>query len=61
MYTDSWSYQITDIDVSSMLATWSSTIILQFYSDLVIMIDNIVVDIIYLIFQEVLGPDHLGQ
>ena len=26
-----------------------------------ILIDNIVTDIVYLIFQEVSGPDHLGQ
>ena len=43
------------------LTTWLSAIILQFYGALVILIDNIVMDITPLLFQEVLDSYHLGQ
>ena len=52
---------ITDIDVASLLATWSSTIILQFDDTLIILIDNIVMDIVSLLFQRVLVPYNLCQ
>ena len=52
---------VYNIDVSCTLATWSSIIIFQFDGTLAILIDNIVVDLLSLIFQEVPGPDQLGQ
>ena len=52
---------ISYIDVSCPLDTLSSAIIFQFDGSLVILIDNSVMDIIFLLFQEVLGPYHLGQ
>ena len=38
-----------------------SAIIIQFYCALIILIDNIVMDLVYLFFQEVLGIYHLCQ
>ena len=52
---------LSDIYLSCPLATWSSTIILQFDGALVILIDNIVMDLVSIFFQGVTGPDHLGQ
>ena len=49
-----------DVDVSCKLSTWSYAIIFQFDGALVILIENIVIDIVSLLFQEVSGPDHLG-
>ena len=42
-------------------ATWLYSLIIQFYGTMLILIDNIVMDLVYLLFQEVLGPDHLCQ
>ena len=47
--------------MSFILDTWLSTIIFYFDGDLVILVNNIVLDLIYLIFQEVAGLDRLGQ
>ena len=52
---------ISDNDVAIPLATWLSAILLQFDDTLIILIDNIVMDLISLIFQEVPGQDHLCQ
>ena len=52
---------ISDIDVSCTLPTWSSAILIQFEGALVISIDNIVMGILFLLFQDVSGPDRLGQ
>ena len=53
--------RITDIDVASSLATWLSDILIQFDGALIIFIDDVVVDLVSLIFQELLGPYHLCQ
>ena len=50
---------VSDIDVVIPLDTWSSEILLQFNGTLIIVIDNIVMYVVSLIFQKVLGPDHL--
>ena len=47
--------------MSSLLATWSSTILLQFDDTLIILIDNIVMDIVFLLFQRVLVSYNLCQ
>ena len=52
---------ISDMNVSIRLATWSSFVLLQCYGALAILIVNIFMDLVSLLFQEVLGPDHQGQ
>ena len=52
---------ISDIDVAITLATWSSSIILQFGGTLINLIDNIVIYIVSIIFKEVSGTYHLYQ
>ena len=52
---------ISDIYVFFLLDTWSSYILLQFDGDMVILIDNIGMDLVSILFQELSGPDHLGQ
>ena len=45
--------------MASLLAAWSSFIFLQFDGIMIILIDNIAMNIVYLLFQEVLVPDNL--
>ena len=52
---------IYDIDVASLCSNSLSAILIKFDGTLVILIDNIVVDILSLLFQEVLGTYHLCQ
>ena len=52
---------IPDIDVASSLATWLSTIFLQFYDTLIIFINDFFKDLVPLLFQKLLGPYHLCQ
>ena len=52
---------IPDNDVASLLATLLSTIFIQFHGALTILIDDVVVDLAFLIFQEVSGPHNLCQ
>ena len=48
------------ISTDNVYFTPLSTIIIQLDGDLVILIDNIVTDIASPLYQEILGPDHLG-
>ena len=41
---------ITDINLESLLATRSSTILLQFYGALVILIEDFIMDLVFMIF-----------
>ena len=52
---------MSDIGVVSPLATLLHDIIIQFDVTLIILIDNIVMDLVSLLFQEVLSPYHLCQ
>ena len=52
---------ISDNDVSYFFDNLLYFILLKIDGDLDIFIDNIVMDMLSILFQEVLGPDHLGQ
>ena len=52
---------ISDNDVSYFFDHSLYFIFLKIDGDLDIFIDNIVMDMLSILFQEVLGPDHLGQ
>ena len=50
---------IPGIDVVIPLATWSFVILLQIDGALIILIDDVIMDLKYLLFQEVSDQEHL--